>query len=488
MDKIKFCCDRSTCPKRQQLKEDSSIQSSSIEGIDQKVNKETQMSASVTTTSSERNSVPANFKTDLNQMEDPDLYKRNLKQLNNLNKKLVNSFAETSGDFKSYYGNLDCIRKRVRNSRNIIAQPIYLEIPLEIHLKVVSKCLNAPESSNVRKSNCNCTLNKQSDNCATRSNQTKNVCLFNKEFETQCCCYVKKSEDIGTETKIKIKCCCKGNQTITEPLFEAGYMPPCWCTMQKFKECDCSNQIISTSDKQEKTIEDTKLDSPSTSASTIFKPLPHKANSKKKVCNCEREKLSLEEYNEIMRKPSAKLSSIICENKLKCICDVEKPQPTTEPIKKIFRLVYPQHKDVDVCIKCRFEPSPLIDENGRIFCPGNCGCCLCAWKPKATASLEAVFRHSKLKVCRCIKRSPIFSDISQYDSACSQVSYFDVCPCREKAEAKHLELYGFEMWDQNKKLKKKFRGPEVFLQDVKEIYAKETTNKKLSKNFLFQDD
>ncbi|KAI8129868.1 Janus kinase and microtubule-interacting protein 1 [Lucilia cuprina] len=339
---IKFCCDRSTCPKRQQLKEDSSIQSSSIEGINQKANKETQMTASVTTTSSERNSVPASeyklkyksyfkefgldFKTVLNQMEDPDLFKRNLKQLNNLNKKLVNSFAETSRDFKSYYGNLDCIRKRVRNSRNIVAQPIYLEIPLEIHLKVVSKCLNAPESSNVRKSNCNCTLNKQSDNCATRSNQTKNVCLFNKEFETQCCCYVKNSEDIGTKTKINIKCCCK-------------------------------------------------------------------ANSKQKVCNCEREKLSLEEYNELMRKPSAKLSSIICENKLKCICDVEKPLPTTEPIKKIFRLAYPQHKDVDVCIKCRFEPSPLIDENGRIFCPGNCGCCLCAWKPRATASLEAVFRH-----------------------------------------------------------------------------------------------
>ncbi|XP_065354841.1 uncharacterized protein LOC135949263 [Calliphora vicina] len=59
MDQNKFCCDRSTCPKRQQRKEESSIQSSSLEGINKKANKETQMSASITSTSSERNGEPA---------------------------------------------------------------------------------------------------------------------------------------------------------------------------------------------------------------------------------------------------------------------------------------------------------------------------------------------------------------------------------------------------------------------------------------------
>lgn len=146
-----------------------------------------------------------------------------------------------------------------------------------------------------------------------------------------------------------------------------------------------------------------------------------------------------------------------------------KPKPSSDPSVKIYRKAFPQHSEVKVCIKCRFDPSPLIDENGQVFCPGNCGCCLCAWKPRATRSLEDVLKHSKLKVCKCRRRGTIFKDFEETQSICSQISYFDMCPCREKAEAKHLELYGVEMWHKNERLRNVRLGEKVRLTDIKEV-------------------
>ena len=347
-------------------------------------------------------------------------------------------------------------------------EPIYLEIPLEIRLRAVTK-------------------------------------------------YFKVSKSTSTEPEACLKCGCQTlcTQTGAVHLFDCGYMPQCWCSVQKPHKILLDPQKKLTFDKSSQTcsallpnmgnqpatcscIEPVKLDKvpvSEDSESSLLPPppcTPPPPLGEKLTCNCGKEKMTKEEYDKMMLDPNRKLALLICEKSKKCTCDWNIPKPvkeevTVKPPEKIFRLAYPQKKDLDLCIDCRFDPSPLIDEEGNIFCPGNCGCCLCPWKPRATRSLEDVLRHSKLKVCKCHYRDTVFTGMTRYDSSCSQVSYFDVCPCREKAAAKHLALYGYEMFDITGKLTNKFRGDLVSLNDVKEIYVKEQNAKQILSNSSLRD-
>ncbi|TDG42169.1 hypothetical protein AWZ03_011397 [Drosophila navojoa] len=136
------------------------------------------------------------------------------------------------------------------------------------------------------------------------------------------------------------------------------------------------------------------------------------------------------------------------------------PSKMEGQLKKYF-LALPQHKEFSNCSPCRFDPSPIMDEEGNVFCPGNCGCCQCPWKQR---TLDDNRERVNVKVCRCVQRGTIFSNFDERD-ACSQTSYFDFCPCREKAEAKFLELYDREMWSEPNST----RGREVLLSEIKEL-------------------
>lgn len=119
-----------------------------------------------------------------------------------------------------------------------------------------------------------------------------------------------------------------------------------------------------------------------------------------------------------------------------------------------YRLAFPQHKDLDLCVPCRFHPSPLINSQGEVFCPRNCGCCLCPWKKphKPNDADSSTDHNSFIKVCRgCRQRNTIFTESQSRNSMCAS-SGFDFCPCKVKAEAKHIELYNTEMRDENGEL------------------------------------
>lgn len=130
------------------------------------------------------------------------------------------------------------------------------------------------------------------------------------------------------------------------------------------------------------------------------------------------------------------------------------------PLKRYF-MALPQHKEFSSCSPCRYSPSPIMDENGNVFCPGQCGCCQCPWKRRSFSDNR---EHVNVKVCRCVQRGTIFSSFEDRET-CSQTSYFDFCPCREKAEAKYLELYHREMWSSATAT----RGPEIQLNQIKEL-------------------
>lgn len=140
---------------------------------------------------------------------------------------------------------------------------------------------------------------------------------------------------------------------------------------------------------------------------------------------------------------------------------VESPTPKTPILVGRYYMALPQHKDFSNCSPCRYSPSPIMDEDGNVFCPGNCGCCQCAWKRR---SFNDNLGHANVKVCRCVQRGTIFSNFEDRET-CSQTSYFDFCPCREKAEAKYLELYNCEMWSSEYAT----RGPEVQLDQIREL-------------------
>lgn len=146
----------------------------------------------------------------------------------------------------------------------------------------------------------------------------------------------------------------------------------------------------------------------------------------------------------------------------------DKPEPPPKP-RRVYRLATPQHRELKLCTPCRYEPSPLIDEHGNVFCPYKCGCCLCPWRPRATDSQIDKLNHQKIKVCKCRDRGNLFDEFAPKETDCSKSSFFDVCPCREKAEAKYLELYGHEMWTADDKLNTKQQGREISLAEVTEI-------------------
>lgn len=173
----------------------------------------------------------------------------------------------------------------------------------------------------------------------------------------------------------------------------------------------------------------------------------------------------------------------------KAVVPLVKAPKAPKPPRKLFHLAYPQHQDIpDICRRCRFSPSPLIDKDGRVFCPGNCGCCLCPWRPRATHSLEDILNHTKFKVCKCIERGTIFTQFDTPNSSCSQMSYFDACPCREKAEAVHLKMYGFEMWDTDETLLQKFRGNLIYLTDVTEIEPFSRARKRFLSSAIYAEE
>ncbi|KAH8360259.1 hypothetical protein KR093_011640, partial [Drosophila rubida] len=136
--------------------------------------------------------------------------------------------------------------------------------------------------------------------------------------------------------------------------------------------------------------------------------------------------------------------------------DIEQPKGA-----KRYFMALPQHRDFSNCSPCRYYPSPIMDEEGNIFCPGQCGCCQCAWKKR---SFDHNREHTNIKVCRCVQRGTIFTNYNQREN-CSQISDFDFCPCREKAEAKFLELYNCEMWSSPTAT----RGPEVQIDQIVEL-------------------
>lgn len=142
------------------------------------------------------------------------------------------------------------------------------------------------------------------------------------------------------------------------------------------------------------------------------------------------------------------------------LLDEPKPEAPTPSGKKYY-LVRPQNKEFSNCSPCRFDPSPIMDEEGNVFCPGNCGCCMCPWKRR---SFDENREHINVKVCRCVQRGTIFTKFEDRET-CSQTSYFDFCPCREKAEAKFLELYHMEMWASPDNT----RGREIQLSEIKEL-------------------
>lgn len=86
---------------------------------------------------------------------------------------------------------------------------------------------------------------------------------------------------------------------------------------------------------------------------------------------------------------------------------------------------------------------------------------MCPWIKR---SLASNWEHTNVKVCRCVQRGTIFTKFEDRE-VCSQSSYFDFCPCREKAEAKYLELYHREMWSRPDGL----RGREIRLSEIKEL-------------------
>ncbi|XP_050341432.1 nascent polypeptide-associated complex subunit alpha, muscle-specific form [Bactrocera neohumeralis] len=141
--------------------------------------------------------------------------------------------------------------------------------------------------------------------------------------------------------------------------------------------------------------------------------------------------------------------------------------PKVESVEHRVYKALPQHKDIHICSPCRYDPSPLIDEEGNVFCPHNCGCCLCPWRKRATDSQIDQIKHEKIKVCKCRMKGSIFADYTSR-AKCSNTSYFDCCPCRERAEAKYLEMTGEEMWSPDDKLKERVRGEPVNLEDVVE--------------------
>ncbi|XP_053958785.1 uncharacterized protein LOC128863577 isoform X1 [Anastrepha ludens] len=153
-----------------------------------------------------------------------------------------------------------------------------------------------------------------------------------------------------------------------------------------------------------------------------------------------------------------------------CAPDASESENAKEPVPvsqtKYYKAL-PQHKDIHICSPCRYDPSPLMDEEGNVFCPHNCGCCLCPWRKRATDSQIEQVKHEKIKVCKCRMRGSIFSDYTSR-AKCSNTSYFDCCPCREKAEAKYLEITGEEMWSVNERMGARIRGEPVNLEDVVE--------------------
>ncbi|KAI8044203.1 hypothetical protein M5D96_000354 [Drosophila gunungcola] len=142
--------------------------------------------------------------------------------------------------------------------------------------------------------------------------------------------------------------------------------------------------------------------------------------------------------------------------------EVPAPPPEDQPrTSKRYYMARPQNKEFSNCSPCRFDPSPIMDEDGNVFCPGNCGCCMCPWRKRSFAQNQ---EHVNVKVCRCVQRGTIFTKFEDRE-VCSQASYFDFCPCREKAEAKFLELYHAEMWSQPELT----RGREIQLTEIKEL-------------------
>ncbi|ALC45651.1 CG33191, partial [Drosophila busckii] len=151
------------------------------------------------------------------------------------------------------------------------------------------------------------------------------------------------------------------------------------------------------------------------------------------------------------------------------VATVETLAPADEPIAtppavpdgKHYYLALPQHREFVNCAPCRFEPSPIMDEEGNVFCPGNCGCCQCAWKQRSFTPNRG---RDIVKICRCVERGTIFNSVAERPN-CSQTSLFDFCPCRERAEAKFLELYHCEMWSSPNVT----RGREIMLHEIKEV-------------------
>ncbi|XP_036322375.1 uncharacterized protein LOC118736384 [Rhagoletis pomonella] len=143
------------------------------------------------------------------------------------------------------------------------------------------------------------------------------------------------------------------------------------------------------------------------------------------------------------------------------------PEVPIEPVKPKYFKALPQHKDIHICSPCRYDPSPLIDAEGNVFCPHNCGCCLCPWRKRATDSQIDQIKHEKIKVCKCRLKGSIFVDYHSR-AKCTNTSNFDFCPCRERAEAKYLEMTGEEMWSTDNKLTERIRGEPVNLEDVVE--------------------
>lgn len=144
------------------------------------------------------------------------------------------------------------------------------------------------------------------------------------------------------------------------------------------------------------------------------------------------------------------------------------PRLYTAP--KTYKLVYPQHIDMSLCRPCRFNPSPLRTEKGKVFCPGKCGCCLCPWKPRVIPENT----HVKVKECKCRERGSIFTDFDYTEdvSSCDSNTVFDLCPCCDKAQSKYLELYGHQMDNPTPTMRETLMAREVLLSEVHEIFPK----------------
>ncbi|XP_075144999.1 uncharacterized protein LOC142220029 [Haematobia irritans] len=448
MDAKSCYCTRKNCPRNKiQILDDESSQKSSERDYE---DKETQKTPEM---SSDNQTIHVDMKNVYKCMEHPSLFRGCLMQVAIINQSLLKEFTLPR-------------EKKKRFPQTINIAPLHFELPMEL-------CISGDTVRILEKPNDNATNHIKDDSFEFSLKNSPSFANCEKFYSCESLldalevhreAPIKKTQTVNSQNKFKCQCRLRWKKMLRMISQSQGSLFPgrmCKSEDDVFRDEEDKNSNISISNQ-----------------TTYAKPSVHFLNgfqsysSKSKITPS----FSIELENPQLQDSRRNFghTQSVSDELIPATYDLKenliaKPLTSQNPHLQVYRKALPQHKDIEICVKCRFDPSPLMDEEGNVFCPGNCGCCLCPWKSRANANFENDLKHSKIKICKCLHRTNLFDNLPEVQSICSQTSYFDLCPCRERAEAKYLEMYGKEMWKKSERLRNLRYGEKVYLIDVQEL-------------------